>query len=116
MTTTEHLTRIRVKCVELLEIANGRTQSDWRTDKNGMLVIEVARDVGGYNAAFIASCAGPAEAGWKSTIAAIDGLMLITNDIYGGHLCDNDGRGCGAFEEAERIQTAILAAWPESLL
>lgn len=31
------------------------------------------------NTAFIASCAGPAEAGWKTTISSIDGIIAIHN-------------------------------------
>jgi hypothetical protein len=51
---------------------------------------------------FIASCAGPAEAGWRATIAAIDAVESVReNDLT------------WQFEE---MASVIIAAWPEELL
>lgn len=92
MTPDQHLDLIAAKCRELLAIAEKRTPSPWPVeyirralrfaDKNPMAAglddddcyegLDYAPD--GTDAAFIAACAGPAEAGWRSTLAAIDGL------------------------------------------
>jgi hypothetical protein len=100
MNTREHLQKIKAKCQELLAIAEKRTQGQWSqdhlyvdTDDNDNL-IKAAGNIN--NAAFIASCAGAAEAGWKATIAAID-------DIFQNH--DDD-----------LLAKDIIAAWPEELL
>jgi hypothetical protein len=110
MTTTERLQRIRTKCVELLEIAEKRTPSAWFND--GDLIDTSAGVIScdtGFssenNAAFIAACAGPAEAGWKATIAAISWLETAHISVYKPER-----------EEAERVTRDILAAWPEELL
>ncbi len=152
MTTTEHLARIRAKCVELLEIASKRTPGKWEWKKNRRgyhVLVHVchgeaypngdtvekqilddgsagdeyspAIDVTGPDARFIASCAGPAEAGWRATIAAIDGLNLIYADTEGcadgspdaSALAKQCNATCGtAYGTLEHI----LAAWPEELL
>lgn len=75
------------------------------------------------DAAFIASCAGNAEAGWRSTLKAIDLCIanLHTDPEFPTHergeICDNDGRGCRACEYTERMLLGpLLAEWPiESL-
>ncbi len=75
MTTQEHLERIKAKCSELLAIAEKRTPGKWqeggwsRQIKTGRERIHVEHK---GNHAFIAACAGPAEAGWRATIAAIE--------------------------------------------
>jgi len=114
MTTTEHLARIRARCVELLEIASKRTQGRWKTHGNHPYVTygkhdfcicgtnasgSLASDDYVNNAAFIASCAGPAEAGWRATIAAIDYCLGVMH--------------MGVPEE---LVESIIAAWPEELL
>lgn len=105
MDKIEHLKRIRAKCVELLEIAEKRTPGQWQfddrciTDNKGI----IARTSTGNahedapNAAFIASCAGAAEAGWKATAAAVDDI------IRRGH-------------EQSQLASQYIAAWPEELL
>jgi len=93
VSTAEKLNIIRAECVRLLELSEKRTQGRWITHIVGChwTAIEIpdTAPVGeskGKNstpmcadrdAAFIAACAGNAEAGWKSTIAAIDGLTEI---------------------------------------
>jgi len=112
MTTTEHLARIRARCVELLELANKRTPGKWIPCKKGDYIpvggLEMACVLGGdikaaeayedEDSSFIASCAGPAEAGWRATIHAIDAAEEF------------DGW------EGRRMRETIIAAWPEELL
>lgn len=57
-------------------------------------------DNSGWNGSFIAACTGSAEAGWRSTITAIDGLDEMDCET---HLW-------------KWIADAIIAAWPEELL
>lgn len=108
MTTTEHLQRIRAKCVELLEIAGKRTPASWQAEGNTVWRHDAERESSSIcdtvshahwaDARFIASCAGPAEAGWRATIAAIDILSAL--DKY----------------SESRLADDILSAWPEELL
>ena len=121
MTTTEHLNRITAKCRALLAIAEKRTPGSWRQEsihtEDGSCAVLAAgiNDYGdgpadyvtdsiprgvlpGRNARYIAACAGAAEAGWRSTIAAIDSLADM-----GEH-------------DAEMLGANILAAWQEELL
>lgn len=56
------------------------------------------------NAAFIASCAGPAEAGWRATIAAIEQIQSMRPDTPTWEFV------------GKPMQSAILSAWPEELL
>lgn len=105
MTTTEHLARIRAKCVELVEIAEKRTPCAWPND--GDLIDTsagvISCDTGcssENDARFIAACAGPAEAGWKATIAAIDYIKIL--------------KETGGF--SDKLAYPILTAWPEKLL
>jgi hypothetical protein len=91
MTKEEKLQAIRAKCVELLAIAEKRTPGEWRyNDPDCSAHVIMAGDIGVcsgvvmgkgvtyeqslYNAHFIASCAGPAEAGWQSVIDLIDAM------------------------------------------
>jgi hypothetical protein len=74
MTTSEKLQAIKFRCEALLETASERTPGEWEPCSEGVAsargYLHTACDP--HNAAFIASCAGPAEAGWRATIAAID--------------------------------------------
>jgi hypothetical protein len=129
MTTTEHLSRIRARCVELLEIASKRTPGEWSTHRHpdGEPI-----GVGGdefcgspsvcylnacANSDFIASCAGHAEAGWAATIAAIDGLQAISkydaNSRHGEGICQY---GCDTPCIAKTTIQMIIAVWPEEIL
>lgn len=113
MTTTEHLSRIRAKCVELLEIAERRTEGQWIVEE-GTHGGKSVHGPSGYwkmgvdcieaDAAFIASCAGPAEAGWRATIAAIDQITYLEQLAeHWQHV-------------AKPLRDAVIAAWPEELL
>lgn len=106
MNDIERLQAIRAWCVNALEnIASKRTPGEWMktnladifTDtedaRRGVAGNHIADcdpsnektcEAASADARFIASCAGPAEAGWMATIAAIDGLeeMDATTHLY----------------------------------
>jgi len=120
MTTTEHLQKIKAECERLLAIAKKRTKGEWSMfNKSRTLTIDIGNEPHGRlpsiinwpgfdsnnlpynknvaNAAFIVACAGTAEAGWRSTIAAIE--VVITSGFL-----------------ASPLVKEILAAWPTELL
>ena len=127
MSTEEHLSKIVAKCRELLAIAEKRTpgkwdnKSDWPSvmDKNSSVVASfVKRTLKNKskptpNAIFIANCAGPAEAGWRATIAAIARTRRVISLMSGW--TDNEAAS-RAIDEAKIEQSEIIAAWPEELL
>lgn len=125
MTRTEHLNAIAARCRELLAKAEGRTPGEWRMhDMERATVVagrpggEVANTLNGFghitrNAAFIAACAGSAEAGWLATIAAIEGLREIEREIESDG--DEDGPTTAALRAADSLD-AIIALWPVELL
>jgi hypothetical protein len=103
MSRGKHLDRIVAKCRELLAIAEKRTPGKWNaggnydadyvtTDDEAFCVFHRG------DAAFIASCAGSAEAAWRVTIAAIEQCREIRSP------------------ETGEVLDAIVAAWPEELL
>jgi len=123
MTTTEHLEKIKAKCLANLALAENRTQGtwEWKAGKEieydpyidlmcGYKVVLGPRHDGNFGSqlistpsdrTYIAACAGAAESGWKSTIAAIETAQLlesVNSDI------------------TNAIVDAIIAAWPEELL
>jgi hypothetical protein len=117
MNTAEKLTAIRARCVELLAIAEKRTPGKWKIENQDSGIetetfIACGDDciTNGWNLdgsdmddfTFIASCAGPAEAGWRATIAAIDACQQIK---YTSHITTR------AFQEAAQIQNSIITAW-----
>ena len=65
-------------------------------------------ELAGVDGDFIASCAGNAEAGWRSTKAAIKGLLLIE----ASETCADDAHGCNHPRDAFEILESILAEWP----
>jgi hypothetical protein len=130
MNTQKHLQAIKDKCQELLAIAEKRTAGNWihATDLGQVGSIECGIEViamtqehvslagnrrgqverRNHNAAFIASCAGAAEAGWRATIAAIDCYLFHRKSNQGGWQGDCNAR--------ERMKDEIIAAWPPELL
>jgi hypothetical protein len=135
MTQEEHLKKIVAKCRELLAGAEKRTPGKWIHDKSRGTIGDVATEdldaiaqtqerisvqvasgrIGNnkqrdLNADFIANCAGPAEAGWRATIAAIE-LHRQWQDIH-----DTWDWDCGVVAMFESQKKAIIAAWPEELL
>ena len=138
-----HLSRLKRHLETLLATAEKRTPGEWGVeqtdttnwigpmrhdgDKIDVIVCDTDREDlkfyalqrNDHNAAYIASCAGNAEAGWRSTLAAIDLCIanLHTDPEFPthapDHICDNDGQGCRACGYTERILLdSILAAWP----
>jgi len=120
MTTEQKLTTIRDKCVELLATAEKRELSRYQDCGCQVCVCEGgnqcygcgAKNCGNHpvgkipNPVFIASCAGPAEAGWRATIAAIDSLCEIKKlpfDLWAGD--------SGTISVADNALDEILAAW-----
>jgi len=109
MTTEEKLNAIVAKCRAFLEEkAAKRTPGKWEVDQSttwdqsrGIHPQIVQRNayLTAVDAAFIAACAGQAEAMARSTIAAIQDILDYP-ELHGGTL----------------MEVAILAAWPEELL
>jgi hypothetical protein len=79
MTQQEHLNRIRARCVELLSIWDNK------------------RD---HNPLYNATCGKEAEAGWRATVAAIDGIEEMDETTH-----------LHSF-----ITSNIIASWPTELL
>ena len=77
----------------------------WSQNGNASAGLPGSIEASADNVTFIASCAGPAEAGWRATIAAIDSLLFIQSTAQ------------PLLEEycTKKLDT-ILAAWPEELL
>lgn len=116
MTKLEHLQRIRAKCVGLLEIASKRTPGEWIEDAcccyskcqfnlDGKAESRPIVEAYPRNTAFIAACAGRAEAGWRATIAAIDFILR-----------DSVTPKFGLTRSEIETVNSIIAAWPEELL
>ena len=112
MTTEEHLKKIKAKCESLLAIAEKRTPGRWEASdnvctadavENGYFItcdsMKTSMSTDAHNATFIASCAGPAEAGWRATIASVNDLLAY-RDLH----------------KDTQIEVDLLAAWPEELL
>jgi hypothetical protein len=124
MTTTEKLNAIAAKCRANLALAEKRTPGEWKragelathvtcycSRNSGNMICDLPdtspeRDQYAPNAAFIAACAGAAEAGWLATIAVIEVVQTYSNQA-------------SPFTVAEHwtceVSRAILAAW-EGLL
>ena len=128
MTTTEHLQKIRAKCVELLAIAEKRTAGRWQVSghpsesrRGDAIIAETGETVceglrwnerWGHNGPFIASCAGPAEAGWMTTIADVDDILPQIQETDAADGAIESGHKWLLHKRAERLK----AAWPEELL
>ena len=114
MTPQEHLQKIKNKCEQLLAIAAKRTPGRWWEDhpsvfSDGNSFIYTDENTPKPDSTFIASCAGPAEAGWRATIAAIDSALHYKERFQG------TGDHCGQ-ECARGSIESIIATWPEELL
>lgn len=88
MSREEKLEAIAQRCRELLAISEKRTPGAWYVDyaqgvmaPNGSPIsyihLAAASTKPVPDAQFIASCAGAAEAGWRATLAAIEGLSRM---------------------------------------
>ena len=114
MTTIKHLQKIKAECERLLALSEKRTQGKWNNyyhraeirDRFGQKIAkcdQTDRDRNNMcypfsDGDYIAACAGAAEAGWRSTIAAIDCIEDMAEHI-GNHQA-----------------SLIIAAWPTELL
>lgn len=132
MTQEEHLNKIVAKCRELLAGAEKRKAGKWTYANRGTYSDIIAPDdlCGGvylatvcgfsvgdqevnrgiHNSAFIANCAGPAEAGWRATIAKCEFIQSYRKIRFG---YDGD---CGATRLVDEMESQLTAAWPEELL
>lgn len=135
MTTTEHLDKILAKIDRLLEMAAERSHGPWevRPKENSRDYLRVRGTILGgrfkianvcqpipfgqesseddltrANAAFISSCAGNAEAGWRATKAAIESLQQLYKTTR-RYVIDPES-------PAWLPMQAILSAWPVELL
>ena len=106
----EHLKLIDTHLERLLAIAEKRTPGEWKQDyiyvdtSDKADLIKAEGNVG--NAAFIASCAGNAEAGWRATRVAIALLFAM---------CDG-AHSINTVMAAEEMGKSILAAFPLELI
>lgn len=133
MSIEEHANRIIAKCEQLLAGSRERTPGEWTTNdlyvvtkRNGWTIAGtesfecvghedapiLPREEQSGNAMFIASCAGPAEAGWKATIASIK--ENLRKAVYIAP-CPKHPEG-GPDNDAARTIDAIRVAWQEELL
>lgn len=119
MTTQEHLQKIKSKCEQLLAIAEKPLLA--RNQKCGCVVCICdsdthcfgcgAKNCGNHALGQIPEpvyqphCTGPAEAGWKATIAAIEWLVP-----------EAKLSPLASAAIARQVLEAIIATWPEELL
>lgn len=107
----KHLKHIDAHLEHLLDIASKRTPGEWYMSQNQHTVYGrhnrnariATTDDGPADAAFIALCAGNAEAGWKATRAAIACLLVICDPASGADFTNYGG---------ETFLPQILAAFP----
>jgi len=112
----EHLRLLKAHLETLLKTAKKRTPGEWEygndavwSDCNGEgnSPAEICYQIGLQDATFIASCAGNAEAGWKSTLTAISALSELARMINSS-VPEYEGCGRDAIAHLEKI----LTAWP----
>lgn len=131
MDTQQKLEKIKAKCEEIIRLGEKRTPGSWTRDeyaphqivaKNQACVASalaceesIAHDAP-YNAAFISTLAGPAEAMARSTIAAIAGLLTlaVVPQVDAPDEMHQAWEQCA--DEANDVLNSILSAWPEELL
>lgn len=114
----DHLSRLKHHLKTLLANAEKRALGDWEydddsddLDSDGGWIYAPDRpllskgDASHADMAFIASCAGNAEAGWKSTLGVID--VALDCESWDGMTHEMYIR-----PDAERTLKTILAAWP----
>lgn len=129
----EHLRLLKAHLESLLATAEKRTPGEWEND-TGSVLAWCLKDTpnsrrhidGGFylivaesdnDATFIASCAGNAEAGWKSTLKAIDDWLSLYNSTEGyadgAPDASTHDRLCNEVSSICRINLGhILAEWP----
>lgn len=120
----EHLKLIDAHLAKLLNTATERTPGKWKHNDGRRMLISVDSlhedailygdefEISNSNAAFIASCAGNAEAGWKAARAAIAAVRLIVPQ----HCPQSLLRENDEVQNAYDLMTDILAAFPFELI
>jgi len=130
MNDNEHLTIIESHLKNLLALAEKRTQGKWICDGYNVKQPHGRQiaDVGPHhtppseyprsckvqdeaNGAFIAACACNAEAGWKSTLAAIEGLQKLSLRASGDIPDDVAQTIDGYADDADELLAEIIAAF-----
>jgi hypothetical protein len=109
MNTEQQLDAIVAQCKASLALAAKRTQGRWYAELHGncsgvsakvshaLLRDAVTSYSNEADAAYIAACAGAAEAGWRSTILACESAKALGKTAWGVALA-----------------TGIIAAWKDS--
>jgi hypothetical protein len=116
MTTAEKLQAIKARCEALLETASKRTPGEWEhSGANGIhkrmsshyatCMATTDGENRQNNAAFIASCAGPAEAGWRYSLKQATNLLKYHDAIH------SEGSRQNAAVEWAMDAKEIIAAW-----
>ena len=139
MNTQEHLAAIVRHIDNLLAIAEKRTAGEWNPADEDFPLVYIPLPNAGLNAvsvlfeadwgtledaSFIASCADNAEAGWRATKAAIEGVLAARSEAYQSWVYISSELRVRAGTEEEygfpshltQVVNAILAAWPIELL
>ncbi len=141
ITPDEKLTAILAKCKANLALADKRTPGEWIVSKTSYGIPATFRHddthavalFGIYkqgepiiglrdfqeNANFICACAGSAESGWRSTIAAIEGLQAAETLIYSVQNDYDESPPKWWTEQRDKVMAAkseILSTWPDELL
>ncbi len=85
MNTTEKLNAIADKCRANLALAAKRTPGNWIAEDNWVgkdhsAIATTCHYAHDADAAYIAACAGAAEAGWRTTLAAIAELYDMSEE------------------------------------
>lgn len=125
----EHLRRLDAHLAALINLAAKRTPGEWHegysivgdgvsvTVCNAPQPLETLGKNWTVNRAFISSCAGNAEAGWRSTKAAIADWLTLYNSTEGyadgAPDASTHDRLCNEVASICRINlNHILTAWP----
>lgn len=117
----DHLTKLKAHLEGLLANAKKRSPGEWKAESSRAYCADesVTHNVVGPpsdfmylqelpDAIYIASCAGNAEAGWRSTLAAICAIKLIVPQSCPQSLLrENDD-----VQNAYSLMEDILAEWP----
>jgi len=128
MKQEQKIERIRAKCQKILELGKLRTQGRWdicttryqqpgypyavlhyadKPEGNDVISAHVR---GESNAAFIASCAGTAEAMARSTLVALHRIIIMRDSMQVG--VDR----IELWDECNLLIDCILESWPDELL
>jgi hypothetical protein len=111
----DHLRAIDAHLKNLLEQAKKRTPGRWVAGSDTVWAKDeederVCNDCGGWDPDYIASCAGNAEAGWKSTLTAIARCNRMSQTITNAQ--NPTTAELALKHELHLLVCEILAAWP----